>query len=57
LFGVPSGDVLRSLILENVISSAWEVMQMAGVELAGIVLLIGLPILYYFMRKKTPAQP
>ncbi len=55
LFGVPSSDVLKSLVLENIISSAWEAVRTAGIELAGIGLLIGLPIVWFFLRKKPVA--
>lgn len=52
LFGVPGSDVLKSLVLENVISTAWESVQMALLEMIGLALLLGLPIVYYVLKKK-----
>jgi uncharacterized repeat protein (TIGR01451 family) len=52
LYGVPSGSVLKSLILENVIETAWEVVRTATLEIVGILLLIGLPVLYFVLKRK-----
>ncbi len=52
LFGVPASDVLKSLVLENIISNAWEAVKTATIEIAGIGLLLGLPFLWFFLRKK-----
>lgn len=53
LFGVPASDVLKSLVLENIISNAWEAVKTASVEVAGIVLLLGVPLLWFFVRNRA----
>jgi hypothetical protein len=54
LYGVASSDVLKSLVLEAVVSSGWEAAKKAAVEIVGIGLLFGLPILYFVLRKRPP---
>jgi hypothetical protein len=53
LYGVPGSEVLKSLVLENIISTAWVSVRMALLEMLGIALLLGLPVVYYFVRRKT----
>jgi hypothetical protein len=52
LFGVPNADVLRSLVLESVISTAWERVRTKSLEVIGILLLICLPIAYFVFKGK-----
>jgi len=52
VFGVPSSNVLKSLVTENVISNGWQAVKTAAVELLGIALILCLPVAYYLFTKK-----
>lgn len=52
LFGVPNAEVLRSLVLESVISNAWERVRTQTLEVVGVLLLIFLPVLYFVFKGK-----
>jgi hypothetical protein len=52
VYGIPAADILKSLVLENVISSAWQTVRTALLEVIGIALLLGLPVVYYFIRRR-----
>jgi hypothetical protein len=50
LYGVPNGEILRSLVLENVISSAWTRVRTRSLEIVGVLLLLSLPVLYFVFK-------
>ena len=52
LFGVPEAEVFRSLVLESVISTAWERVRTKSLEVIGILLLICLPVAYLAFKGK-----
>lgn len=57
VYGVPSADVLRSLVLDNVIASAWQRVRTNLTEVIGITLLLGLPITYFVLKRRLQNRP
>lgn len=51
VFGVPSDSVLRTLLLQNIIREGWEFSRTRFVELFGIGMLLGVPILIVLSRR------
>ncbi len=49
--GVPSESVLRTLILENIVREAWSFTRTRGIEVLGLGVLFGVPILLFLSRR------
>lgn len=52
VFGVSSDSVLRTLLLENVVSETWRFVETRWIELLGLFLLVAVPVLIVLGRKR-----
>jgi hypothetical protein len=51
VYGVDSEGVLRTLVLENIVSEAWNFVRTRTVELAGVLVLVLVPLTLILSRK------
>ncbi len=52
LYGVEPDRVLRTIILNNIVSEGWNFVSIKIVELAGILAVIIIPLLLFFRKKR-----